>query len=147
MWTLRDGDEEEVTYLLERNVAEYGGANCRAAYLTWGSDAAADFLKQQQHDGRRKYDLILASQVSYVPSAIPLLVETMAALLDAQHGEVLLYNDAVSVMASQAECRRILEESLALHRLAAEVLDVHTWSPDLELPHADAYLMRIRHAQ
>ena len=140
---ITDGDEEEVG-LIQKNCDEHGASGrCVAHFLTWGKPAAAEHLVAR---GGRRYDVILASQVVYVPAAIPLLVETIAALLAAD-GEALLYNDAVSVMASQADCRRLLDDALAECHLVAESLDpARQWRSDLVFPHADAYLLRIRHA-
>ena len=146
---ITDGDEEEVP-LIERNVAENAvqASNPKAAFLEWGMENA----RRARIDGTLRcgsngYDVILASQVVYVPEAIPLLVETMWELL-ATDGVILLYNDAVSTTATQRECRQLLDAALSKFNLRWEDVAVTgaaelVLPANLSLPHADAYLLRI----
>ena len=80
-------------------------------------------------------------QVVYVKENIAKLVETLAGMLTAD-GCVYLYNDAVAQMATQAECRALLDAALATHRLRAAPCELPL-PPGFEFPHAGAYLLRI----
>ena len=140
--------------LIDHNIASYAvpTANARAAHLNWGTDAARA-AKSGDDDALRVppggYDCILASQVVYVPQAIEPLVQTIAALL-APGGVALLYNDAVSCMSTQQECRSLLQVALEAHALragAALTQDGGPWRlpSGVSFPHDDAYLFLIRH--
>ena len=141
---ITDGDEAEVE-LIRKNVEEYAptpGAACAAQFLEWGTEAAAD-ARTSGALLSGGYDVILAAQVVYVPSAIPKLVETIAALLAPQDAACCyLYNDAVSTTATQPECRALLDAALATHRLRAEPCALRL-PTGAALPHADAYLLHI----
>merc|ERR1712129_147139 len=64
--------------------------------------------------GRHGFDVILGSQIVYVPGCIPALVETIDFFL-APDGEMLLYNDAVSTGSTQEACRQELDRALSAH--------------------------------
>ena len=141
---ITDGDEEEVS-LIARNVEEHapaGGCALSARFLEWGAEPAAEFLRDaQQPDG---YDLVLAAQVVYVPAAIGPLAQSIAALMKAD-GTTLLYNDAVSTTATQPQCRALLDDALKAAGLRAAPCELRM-PEGCELPHADAYLLRVTHA-
>ena len=89
---LTDGDEEEVT-LIGVNIEQHSpaaGAELRAVHLDWSRPKEAEGWLL----GRESYDVILASQVSYIPSAIPDLARTIRYYL-APGGTAYLYNDQV----------------------------------------------------
>ena len=143
---ITDGDVEEVA-LIRQNCDEHAAGNAQAAHLEWGASAAREALKAGTLRAAT-YDVILASQVVYVPAAIGPLVETMATLLSAD-GVVWLYNDAVSTTSTQAECRRLLETALVTHDLVAEPA-IGASEQQLSLPrdalfpmHVNTYLLRI----
>lgn len=83
------------------------------------------------------------AQVAYVPDSIPLLVESIAELL-APDGFALLYNDAVTTLKTQRECRALLDTALHMHSLEWEDVHASLLPPGEALPHSDAYLIRIR---
>ena len=111
-------------------------------------------MAQQAQDegalgGRRDFDVILASQVVYVPACIPALVETLAALL-APEGEVWLYNDRVSYSlgpSGQTECRAFLDKALASHGLIATADTGLRLPPNFAGLPPHAYLLRITRNQ
>ena len=89
---LTDGDEEEVT-LIGVNIEQHSpaaGAELRAVHLDWSRPKEAE----GQLLGRESYDVVLASQVSYIPAAIPDLARTIRYYL-APGGTAYLYNDQV----------------------------------------------------
>lgn len=145
---ITDGDEEEVVLIqanCEQHSAHLGVA--QGIHLEWGAAAARTAASSTLRTNA--YDVILASQVVYVPAAIGLLVETMATLL-APGGVVWLYNDAVSTTSSQAECRRLLDAALAAHGFRAQAAigandgtAAMRLPHDVVMPHADSYLLQI----
>ncbi|KAL1522910.1 hypothetical protein AB1Y20_017875 [Prymnesium parvum] len=145
---LTDGDLAEVA-LCEENAAQHApkGAQVEARHLAWGAGPAREFQRQT---GLQNVDVILASQVVYVPACIPALVETFAEML-APSGEIWLYNDRVSYSLGpmgQATCRALLDAALLKHNFVATDI-VGT---DFHLPHdfgslpSWAYLLRITRA-
>jgi hypothetical protein len=159
-WAMRvditDGDEEEVE-LIRRNVEENaptGGCVCSAVHLEWGGESAAAARKAGSPLSPDGYDLILASQVVYVPAAIEPLVMTIATMLRDDSSEALLYNDAVSTTSTQQECRALLDAAIAAHGLVAEPALCDGADQPTEgrlrlpegtvMPHADSYVLRIR---
>jgi|EP00908_Phaeocystis_cordata_P004054 hypothetical protein len=86
---ITDGDEEEVA-LIATNIEQHApaGAELHAAFLDWQhpEDAAAQLL------GKEAYDVVLASQVAYMPTFIPGLARTIRYYLSPA-GTAYLYND------------------------------------------------------
>merc|ERR1712224_207888 len=127
-----DGDIEEVS-LIRTNCEQH--APCvgvlTALHLEWGTEAALAAIAAANTPlkGRQSFDIILGSQIVYVPRNIPLLVETIDFFL-APDGEMLLYNDAVSTASSQEFCRQELDKALAKHSLSAEAM-----APQLDGPY------------
>lgn len=111
---ITDGDLAEVRLIASNAEAYAPNANVRAAHLAWGAAATRRAQEAGTLGCPPVFDVVLAAQVVYVPACIPALVETFAACL-APGGEVWLYNEAVSVMSSQRECRADLDAALASH--------------------------------
>ena len=136
---ITDGDEEEVE-LIQRNCEEHAPSTCACAghHLDWGTDSASELRAALLPNG---FDVVLASQVVYVPAAIAKLVETIAALL-APGGCAYLYNDAVTTLSTQQECRALLDAALAAKGLVAVPCALRL-PPGAVMPHENAYLLTI----
>jgi predicted nicotinamide N-methyase len=140
---ITDGDPEEVE-LIRSNVESHAPERVpvNARYLDWGASQVAE-ARASGVLRPAGYDVVLAAQVVYVPAAIGLLVETIAALLsDDPRSHALLYNDAVACTSTQAECRALLDAALPRCGLRAEPC-VLRLPPGCVLPHADSYLLRV----
>ena len=90
---ITDGDEEEVTLIgvnIEQHSPAAAGAQLRAVHLDWSRPKEAEGRLL----GRESYDVILASQVSYIPAFIPDLARTIRYYLS-PGGTAYLYNDQV----------------------------------------------------
>ena len=163
---ITDGDEEEVA-LISINVAQHAPAapapagasdeplslhrRLRAAHLDWARPEAAE---PRLLGGRETYDVILASQVVYMPANVPLLAKTLRYFL-APEGSVYLYNDQVALFGTtQAECRALFDRALAAEGLCAEPLQADGHGPLALPPEAvhemagrpASYLLHIRRA-
>lgn len=149
---ITDGDEEEVTLIgvnVEQHLTVKSEGSRRVAmcavHLDWSrpKDAEGRLL------GREAYDVILASQVSYIPAFIPDLARTIRFYL-APGGTAYLYNDQVGRTpltrlaharsqrphrrasshpwqvalhgTTQAECRALLDRTLFAEGLHVEAL-------------------------
>ena len=142
---ITDGDEEEVALIatnIEQHAPAGAGAELHAAFLDWQhpEDAAAQLL------GKEAYDVVLASQVAYMPTFIPALARTIRYYLSPA-GTAYLYNDQargpsragiadrpaasptrapclVAQVAlhgtTQAECRALLDHALLAEGLHAQ---------------------------
>lgn len=142
---ITDGDIEEIP-LITANCDEHafpGGAVCTGHFLDWGSTQVAE-ARASGALLAGGYDVVLAAQVVYVPDAIPKLAEAISGLL-APGGYALLYNDAVSCMKTQAECRALLDAGLAAQNLHAVPCELPL-PKGCVMPHADAYILRITRA-
>jgi len=146
---ITDGDEEEVTLIgvnIEQHSPAAAGAELRAVHLDWSRPKEAEGRLL----GRESYDVILASQVSYIPAFIPDLARTIRHYLS-PGGTAYLYNDQVARMplgkaharsrhphrraspvvhpwqvalhgTTQAECRALLDRTLLAEGLHAQPL-------------------------
>eukprot|EP00441_Pelagodinium_beii_P040441 CAMPEP_0197640084 /NCGR_PEP_ID=MMETSP1338-20131121/14497_1 /TAXON_ID=43686 ORGANISM="Pelagodinium beii, Strain RCC1491" /NCGR_SAMPLE_ID=MMETSP1338 /ASSEMBLY_ACC=CAM_ASM_000754 /LENGTH=244 /DNA_ID=CAMNT_0043212897 /DNA_START=46 /DNA_END=777 /DNA_ORIENTATION=- len=108
---LTDGAPQEVALLEENCQFAAPGAVVSAELLEWGAKAAAKDVGR-----RRMFDVLLGSQVTFAPEAIPLLVETIDFFL-ADDGAAIIYNDRWSFSSSCEECRSIFDSSLKAHGL------------------------------
>ena len=133
---ITDGDEEEVTLIgvnVEQHSPAAAGVAMCAVHLDWSrpKDAEGRLL------GREAYDVILASQVSYIPAFIPDLARTIRFYL-APGGTAYLYNDQVgrTPLTRLAHAR-----SQRAHRRATPVVGGVAWHdagrvPCAARPHA-----------
>ena len=160
---ISDGDPEEVALICENCLQHAQSPSvAQGVHLEWGAikarEAVATGALRCKH-----YDVILASQVVYVPAAIPFLVETIATLL-APNGVAWLYNCTVSTSSTHAICKKILHDSLKQHGLYAKsgvhsscvspcsptsasrdspAMAMLTLPTGVSLPHEDAYLLKL----
>jgi hypothetical protein len=147
---ITDGDVLEVS-LCKENVDRHApsGARVEAAHLAWGEGPARTAQEKGLLGGVGTFDIIFASQVTYVPACIPALVQTFATLL-APGGEVWMFNDRVSYSLGpegQAECRACLDRALSTHGLvvAGAGADAGWRLPPAFAALPDwAYLLRLR---
>lgn len=105
---LTDGDGAELP-LLRENASRYCDGRAEAFQLRW-NHAEEDLARADQRP--HAFDVVLAAEVCYVPSAIPHLVQTMDRCLKPTSSFALLANSAVSTVATQAECRSLLDGAL-----------------------------------
>lgn len=154
---ITDGDEREVP-LLMRNAELFSddlalGGSLAAAQLEWGT-ATAEALAEAAEVlpgpplRRGGFDLVIGSDIAYMPDYIPALAETIAFFLD-EAGEALIANTAVATNTTHPKARALFLESLGAVGLDAEVeepLDGPTFKavPEVEWPKV-SYFLRIRH--
>ncbi|CAE7227799.1 CaMKMT, partial [Symbiodinium sp. CCMP2592] len=104
--TASDGSEDEVP-LLEKNADAFIdrmglGGSLAAAHLEWGLAHAEESALSE-----RSFDLIVGSEIVYIPEYIPALAESIAYLL-ADDGEAVIVNTAVATRTTQSEARQLL---------------------------------------
>lgn len=120
---ITDGDEEEVD-LIAVNCRRFAAPCAQAAVLDWTAVEQATKLLPS-------YDVILGTQVVYVPKYIPHFAATIAHFL-APGGYALIYNDRTAVDADREGCKKILLRALESHNLA--VSDVLANPENVKLP-------------
>lgn len=121
-----DGDPAEVPQL-EANAAlltEACPGAVFAAVVEWGAAAAVDAARTSTRLRERGFDLILGSDVVYMPQHIPSLAESIAYFL-ADSGRALIANTAVATSTTHPAAR-----ALFLDALQAAGLDVEVQSLD-----------------
>ena len=87
---LTDGDTDTLKQLrqnLFHNIKNDDSIESRQ--LLWGKEYAMQYLQQQSTE-RKKFDLIIGSDLLYVPSVIKPLFETVLQLLSPDNGEFLM---------------------------------------------------------
>jgi len=77
------------------------------------------------------YNVILGTQVVYVPKYIPFFAATIAHFL-AKDGYALIYNDRTAVDADREGCKKLLLRELEKHNLVAS--DLLANSENFKLP-------------
>eukprot|EP00933_Yihiella_yeosuensis_P023703 TRINITY_DN18445_c0_g3_i2.p1 TRINITY_DN18445_c0_g3~~TRINITY_DN18445_c0_g3_i2.p1 ORF type:complete len:252 (+),score=54.81 TRINITY_DN18445_c0_g3_i2:74-829(+) len=116
-----DGDEGAIPILAlnsERFLDdESSGGALFSAYLEWGTDAASEAHEAAEKDTsglplrRGSFDLILGSEIVYMPRFIPQLAETIAFFLS-DSGEAIIANTAVATNTTQPEAKALFLSSL-----------------------------------
>lgn len=109
---ITDGDEDFVP-LMRKNVECFSdhlglGGSLAAAHLEWGTAAAAAAEKDQREEmelfHRHSFDLIIGSEIVYMPEHIRELAETIGFFLS-DAGEAIIVNTAVATRTSHPEAR------------------------------------------
>eukprot|EP00439_Symbiodinium_sp_Y106_P047953 s1903_g6.t1 len=123
------------------------GGSLAAAHLEWGLGHAEESALSQ-----RSFDLIVGSEIVYIPEYIPALAESIAYLLaddgtSARFREAVIVNTAVATRTTQSEARQLLSESLTKMGLdSAFEMPPKAPPPPNETHWADtSYIVRIWH--
>ncbi|CAK9067167.1 unnamed protein product [Durusdinium trenchii] len=108
--TATDGNEEEIP-LLQKNAFSFAdglmlGGSLSATHLEWGQHAA-----ERSGLPSKGFDLIVGSEIVYIPDCIPALVESLCFFL-ADDGEAIIANTAVATRTDQSAARELLCECL-----------------------------------
>lgn len=89
---LTDGDTDTLKQLrqnVRHNIKnDDGSIECRQ--LLWGKEYVMQYIQQQQLTGSKTFDLIIGSDLLYVPSVIQPLFETVLHLLNPDSGKFLM---------------------------------------------------------
>jgi len=148
---ITDGDEREMPTLQE-NAANFEdglqlGGTLSAAFLDWGYEGAK--AAEQAPESRLKkhsFDLVLGSDIVYIPQYIPLLAQSIGYFLSPD-GEGLIANTAVATRTNQSEAQELFLRSLDEAGLQVQVEtpeDKGVFEEGGQWAKTDYYL-RIRH--
>ncbi|KAL7532963.1 hypothetical protein ACHAXR_004957 [Thalassiosira sp. AJA248-18] len=132
---LTDGDTDTLKQLRQNvknnTTDESNNISCRQ--LLWGEEHAKTFLSQQPEG--RKFDMILGSDLIYVPSVIKPLFETVRVLLSTAEGKFLM-----------AHCSRREGNEVDL-QMVLDVADEEGFGHDALIQDDDISVFCFRHKQ
>ena len=142
--TASDGSEEEIP-LLAKNAAAFEdplklGGSLDATHLEWGRASA-----ERSGLPERGFDLLVGSEIVYIPEYIPALAESISYFL-AAGGEAVITNTAVATRTTQSQAQQLFCDSLRKEGLTFEFeMPPQVPPPPHETHWADtSYIVRIR---